>query len=95
MTKSMVITFKEADESLLVSLFKKLKIKTKAVEVEKEEYVEQTKEEILEGLRIAVEEMNAIERGELKSISWEDMMAELRADNVKLGRPKPKKKVMA
>lgn len=86
MTKSMVITFKEADENLLVSLVKKLKIKTKAIETETEEYVEQSKAEILEGLRRGIEEMKAIERGEMKSISWDEMVDEVRAE-VKLHHP--------
>ena len=94
MTKSIQITFSDADESFLMTLFKKLKVKTKKIETQSDDYVEQTKEEILNDLKQAVEEMKAIERGEIKGINLEEMMAEIRADNVKMGRPKPKKSTL-
>ncbi len=94
MTKSLQITFNDADESLLMALFKKLKIKTKKIAIEKVEIAddEPTKAEILDGLREAVAELKAIERGELKPISWEEMMTELRKE-VAIHHPdyKPKK----
>ncbi len=92
MTKSIQITFNETDESLLMALFKKLKVKTKKIEVQKVEDDEPTKAEILEDLRIALEEVKAAERGEIQLISWEEMMAELRKE-VAIHHPdyKPKK----
>ncbi len=80
MTKSIQITFNETDESLLMALFKKLKVKTKKIEVQKEEDDEPTKAEILEDLRLALEEVKAAERGEIQLLSFEEVMAELKAE---------------
>jgi hypothetical protein len=68
MTKSITITFNEADESLLMALFKKFKIKI-------EEYKQQsptsdshlkTKEDIKNDIREAVADMHAHMRGEIE-----------------------------
>ncbi len=81
MTKSIQITFNDADESFLMTLFKKLKVKTKKIEMAEPEFEpEPTKAEILEGLKRAVEQMNAHQRGEIELMSWDEMMKELRAD---------------
>lgn len=51
MTKSIQITFNDADESFLMTLFKKRKVKTKKIETKGLEFEpEPTKAEILEGL---------------------------------------------
>ena len=92
MTKSIQITFNDVDESFLMTLFKKLKVKTKTIELtELELEPEPTKAEILEGLKRAVEQMKAHQRGEIKLTSWDEMMAELEADNIKYGRTPSKK----
>ena len=92
MTKSIQITFNDVDESFLMTLFKKLKVKTKTIELtEPELEPEPTKAEILEGLKRAVEQMKAYQRGEIKLTSWDEMMAELEADNIKYGRTPLKK----
>jgi|GEM_PF-917059 len=94
MTKSIQITFNDVDESFLMTLFKKLKVKTKKIEITEPEFEpepEPTKAEILEGLKRAVEQMKAHQRGEIKLTSWDEMMAELEADNIKYGRTPSKK----
>lgn len=92
MTKSIQITFNDVDESVLMTLFKKLKVKTKKIEITEPEFEpEPTKAEILEGLKRAIEQMKAHQRGEIKLTSWDEMMAELEADNIKYGRTPSKK----
>jgi len=92
MTKSIQITFNDVDESFLMTLFKKLKVKTKKIELtELELEPEPTKAEILEGLKRAVEQMKAHQRGEIKLTSWDEMMSELESDNIRYGRTPSKK----
>lgn len=92
MTKSIQITFNDVDESFLMTLFKKLKVKTKKIELtEPELEPEPTKAEILEGLKRAVEQMKAHQRGEIKLTSWDEMMSELESDNIRYGRTPSKK----
>ena len=94
MTKSIQITFNDVDESVLMTLFKKLKVKTKKIEITEPEFEpepEPTKAEILEGLKRAVEQMKAHQRGEIKLTSWDEMMSELEADNIRYGRTPSKK----
>ena len=92
MTKSIQITFNDVDESFLMTLFKKLKVKTKTIELtEPELEPEPTKAEILEGLKRAVGQMKAHQRGEIKLTSWDEMMSELESDNIRYGRTPSKK----
>ncbi len=84
MTKSIIITFNEADEGFLMPLFKRLKIKIQATtstkQVEQEDRVP-TKEEFLSDLRESVAEMHAHMRGEIKLQSVEDFLKELKAES--------------
>lgn len=75
MTKSLIITFDETDESFLMILFNKFKIKTQiAVSPvpQLEEDLPQTKEAFLNDLRESVAEMKAHQRGEIQLPSFED-----------------------
>jgi hypothetical protein len=80
MTKSITITYKEADESVLMTIFRKFKIKTTAM-VSNIEEPEVTKKEILNDLREAVEEMKAHKRGEIELPTWEDVLKAARHDS--------------
>ena len=68
MTKSITITFNEADESLLMALFKKFKIKieTFAQPSQNLEPQYKTKEDIKNDIREAVSDMHAHMRGEIE-----------------------------
>ncbi len=81
MTKSIIITFNEADESFLMTLFKRFKIKTKATVNDEDN--EPTKAEILNDLKEAIAELNAHKRGELKLLSMEELFAELEHEKIK------------
>ncbi len=77
MTKSITITYNEADESLLMSLFKKFKIKIKPAtneDADGEGVPVHVAKDIVEGLRL----IKKYERGEIEFTSWESMMAELK-----------------
>jgi hypothetical protein len=53
------------------------KLKSKYSGLEEEEFGEQSKEEILSGLKQAVEEMNLIKKGKLKARDAKDLISEL------------------
>ena len=61
---------------LFIELAKSLNF-VKKIEVEEEEYKESTKEEILEGIRQAVKEVNLIKQGKLKPTLLKDFLNEL------------------
>jgi hypothetical protein len=52
-------------------------LKTKFKGLEEEELGEQSKEEILQGLQQAVEEMNLVKQGKLKARDAKDLLNEL------------------
>ena len=54
-----------------------LKEKYKGLEEEEEELGEQSKEEILSGLKQAVKEMNQVKQGKLKARDAKDLLNEL------------------
>ncbi len=88
MTKSIIITYNEADESLLMSLFKRFKIKTKpavkpASAPPNDDDRIRTKEEFMADLRESIEEVKAHLRGEIELPTMEDLWAELEEDAVK------------
>lgn len=81
--KSVIVSFDEADENFIKTLFKKMKLKVQPIVVPqpvKDDYVEPTKEEILSGLREAVLEVKAARRGEIKLQSADDFITELRSE---------------
>ena len=78
MAKSIIITYNEADENLLMALFKKFKIKTERYSQQQTTpSTEKTKEDIKNDLRQAVSEMHAHARGDISLPTWYDMMSEL------------------
>ncbi len=79
MTKSIIITYNEAEESFLMTLFNRLKIKTYNAPssfVPNDEHPP-TKEEFLNSLKESVAEMKAHQRGEIELQSIDDLLAEL------------------
>ena len=67
MTKSIIITYNEADESQLMLLFKKFKVKIQAYkEAQTADTQHKTKENIKDDIREAVAEMQADIRGEIE-----------------------------
>ena len=68
MTKSITITFNEADESLLMAFFKKFKIKIETFTLPSPNLEPQSKtnEEIKNDLRESVADMHAHMRGEIE-----------------------------
>ena len=83
MIKSVIVSFDEADESFITALFKRMRLKVKpfappAVGRERGE----TKAEKIQGLRDAIQEVNAARRGEIKLQSAEDFLAELKEEEV-------------
>jgi hypothetical protein len=52
-------------------------LKTKFKGLEDEELGEQSKDEILQGLQLAVEEMNLVKQGKLKARDAKDLLNEL------------------
>ncbi|HYX09921.1 MAG TPA: hypothetical protein VE912_24550 [Bacteroidales bacterium] len=52
-------------------------LKEKFIGLEEEEFGEQTKEEILKGIKQAVEEMNLVKQGKLKARDAKDLLNEL------------------
>jgi nitrogenase molybdenum-iron protein alpha/beta subunit len=79
MTKSIVITYQEADESFLMTFFKRFGIKTKAVihEVDHEDGVPQrVADEIVAGLST----IKQYERGEIVLDDAYDLLRELREE---------------
>ncbi len=74
----MTISYSEADESLLLAFFNRLKVKVKKeVDTDDDEGVPlEVAYDIIDGLK----QIEQYERGELKPPSWDEMMAELRAD---------------
>ncbi len=86
MTKSITITYNEADESFLMTLFKRFKIKTQpAVSAPlNDDDREPTKAEILHGLKEAIDELNAAKRGEVKLLSTEEFWEALEEADVKV-----------
>jgi hypothetical protein len=87
MTKSITIAYQEADETLLMGIFKKFKVKT----LKTAPYVPQDDDDQGVPLRVALEMVESlnwikkVERGEAEPISWEQMMSELEADKVQGG----------
>jgi hypothetical protein len=83
MTKSITITYNEADESVLMSIFKKFKVKTvKTAPIPDEDDEEGVPLEVAHQMVEALEWIKKCERGEVEPITWEQMMAELEADTV-------------
>ena len=83
MTKSITISYNEADENVLMSIFKKFKVKTRAVAP-----LSDDDDDDEEGVPLSValdmvdslKWIKKVERGEAEPITWEQMMAELEAD---------------
>ena len=76
--KSITIAYDEADESLLLAFFQRLKIiiKNETVDWGNEGVPKRVADDIVEGLKI-IEQHG---QGNISLPSWSDMMAELRAE---------------
>jgi hypothetical protein len=90
MTKSITITYNEADESLLMALFKKFKIKTQSAAqsikippapTDDTQRVP-TKAEFLAGLQESIDKVKAAERGEIVLPTLAEFLAELEEEAV-------------
>jgi hypothetical protein len=84
MTKTITIAYQEADESVLMSIFKKFKVKTlkNAPKPSADDDEEGVPLEVAHQIVESLEWIKKCERGEVEPITWEQMMAELEADNV-------------
>ena len=90
MTKSITITYHEADESLLMALFQKFKIKTQTAIQSLAPYPvpnddadsPPTKAEFLAGLQESINDMKAAERGEIVLPTLAEFLAELEEEAV-------------
>jgi hypothetical protein len=86
MTKSIIINYSEADESLLMAFFKRLKIKTQPIQSvisEEKDYgdagvPQRVADNIIEGLKL----IKQSERGEIKLEDAYDLLKELREEAV-------------
>jgi hypothetical protein len=83
MTKSLIIQYAEADESVLLSIFKKFKVKTlTAAPIADDDMEEGVPLAVAHQIVESLEWIKKVERGEAEPITWEQMMAELEADKV-------------
>jgi hypothetical protein len=82
MTKSITITFNEADESLLMALFKKFKIKieTFAQQPQNADIQYKTKDDIKNDIREAVSDMHAHLRGEIELPDFFDSITRIKKE---------------
>lgn len=82
MTKSIIINYSEADESLLMAFFKRLKVKVQPVETEKDYgdagVPQSVADNIVEGLKL----IKKSERGEVQLQNAYDLLNELREEAV-------------
>lgn len=82
MTKSLIINYSEADESVLMGIFKKFKVKIQPVETEKDYgdkgVPQHVADNIIEGLKL----IKKAERGEIKLENAYDLLKELREEAV-------------
>jgi hypothetical protein len=80
MTKSITISYSEADESLLMAFFKRLKVKIQPVETEKDYgdkgVPQHVADNIIEGLKL----IKQSERGEIQLENAYDLLNELREE---------------
>jgi hypothetical protein len=84
MTKSITIQYLEADELLLMGIFKKFKVKIfpPVPNVTDDEDEEGVPLEVALDMVEAWKWIKQVERGEADDLTWEDMMAELEADKM-------------
>ena len=81
MLKSVIVSFDGADEIFITVLFKRMRLKVKPIAPPTvDEEREETKAEKIQGLRDAIQEVNAARRGEIQLQSAEDFLAELKAE---------------
>ena len=90
LTKSITITYKEADENTLMAIFNKFKVKIMPTAQQHEADADYDDDDDEEGVPLSValdmveslKWIKQVERGEVEPITWEQMMAELEAENV-------------
>ena len=82
MTKSLIINYSEADESVLMGIFKKFKVKIQPVETEKDYgdkgVPQHVADNIIEGLKL----IKKSQSGEIKLQNAYDLLKELREEAV-------------
>ena len=80
MTKSLIINYSEADESVLMGIFKKFKVKIQPVETEKDYgdkgVPQHVADNIIEGLKL----IKKSEHGEIKLQNAYDLLQELKEE---------------
>jgi hypothetical protein len=86
MTKSITITYNEADESVLMSIFKKFKVKTvKTAPISNDDDEEGVPLEVAHQMVESLEWIKKCERGEVEPMgSFEDLIAELKAEELEV-----------
>ena len=83
MTKSITIQYSENDESLLMAFFKRLKVKIQPVaKLNDDDDEEGVPLSVALDMVESLKWIKKVERGEAEPITWEQMMAELEAENV-------------
>jgi hypothetical protein len=86
MTKSIMIDYQEADESVLMSIFKKFKVRTyKPPTIAQLEDTLLTKAEFMAELKESVEQSNAHARGAIELPSFEDSIKNIRKELIEEG----------
>ena len=81
MTKSLIINYSEADESVLMGIFKKFKVKIQPVETEKDYGDKGVPQHVADNIIEGLKWIKKVERGEAEPMgSWEDLLAELKED---------------
>jgi hypothetical protein len=78
MTKSIIINYSEADESLLMAFFKRLKVKIQPIESETDFGDKGVPKRVVDNIVEGLEWIKKCERGEAEPISWERMITELK-----------------
>ncbi len=90
MNKTIIITYNEADEGLIMPLFKRLKIKTQSTVPRLKPLDEEpvsSKEVSLNNLKESIEEVQGRHiRGGSKFQYIEDLIVELKQESVKIGK---------
>jgi hypothetical protein len=81
MTKSIIINYSEADESLLMAFFKRLKVKIQPIDTEKDYGDKGVPRHVAENIIEGLKWIKKVERGEAEPLgTWEDLIAELKAE---------------
>ena len=89
MTKSVIVSFDEADESFITALFKKMKMKVKPFPTDDDEYIEPTKAEILQSIKKGFDQVKAHREGNIKLKTADAFFAELAEEDTEPKQRQP------